>query len=244
MQWQFRPARDLGLPMAQRLRSQSREPGLFGVAAHAAWSLAVRCYLGAFHRLAVSGRDKLPAAPPFIMIANHASHLDALSLGAALPRWLSRRAFSLAAGEVFFGKLRTAGFAAIAVNALPVWRKRTTPADLALLRQRLVEDALVFILFPEGTRSRTGEMGRFRAGIGALVAGSAVPVVPCFLSGTHAAWSPDRRLPRPLPVSLRIGLPMTFPATPNNHAGWLAVAAACESAVRGLGGVVRDGPGR
>jgi 1-acyl-sn-glycerol-3-phosphate acyltransferase len=238
MQWRFRPARDLGLPMAERLRSQSREPGLFGLATHTAWSLAVECYLSAFHRLAVRGRANLPDAPPFVMIANHASHLDALSLGAALPRGLSWRAFVLAAGEVFFDKLPAAGFAAFAVNALPVWRQRTTPAELALLRQRLIEDELVFILFPEGTRSRTGEMGRFRAGIGALVAGSPVPVVPCFLAGTHAAWPPHRRLPRPLPVSLEIGAPMAFQDTPNNPAGWLAVAAACESAVRGLGAAV------
>jgi 1-acyl-sn-glycerol-3-phosphate acyltransferase len=241
MQWRFRPARDLGLPPAERLRSQHREPGLASLAAHAAWSLAVDCYLSAFHRLAVTGRENLPSTPPFVMVANHGSHLDALSLGAALPRRLSWRAFSLAAGEVFFGSLSTAGFAAFAVNALPVWRKRTTVADLALLRQRLIEDALVFILFPEGTRSRSGEIGRFRPGLGALVAASGVPVVPCLLAGAHAAWPPGRSLPRPLPVSLHIGEPLTFPHTSNDHAGWNAVAGACERAVRDLAAAAGGG---
>ena len=57
----------------------------------------------------------------------------------------------------------------------------------------------MLILFPEGTRSRTGEMGPFKPGIGALVAGTAAPVVPCYLSGAFAAWPPTSRLPRPGP---------------------------------------------
>ncbi len=235
MEWNLRPARDFGLPLGRRLRSHGREPGLLSLLAHAAWTMLVRAYLAAFHRLSVRGRENLPAAPPFVLIANHASHLDALTLAAALPRRLSQSAFSLAAGEVFFSSLPAAGFAALAVNALPVWRKRTSAADLEFLRQRLVEDRLVFILFPEGTRSRTGEIAPFRPGIGALVAGSEVPVVPCFLQGTHAAWPPGRKLPRPGRIRLRIGAPLCFAATANDRAGAAAVAAACEAAVRAMG---------
>ncbi len=238
MQWNLRPARDFGLPLGRRLRSHGREPGLTSLLAHQAWTLLVRAYLAVFHRLSVTGRENLPAAPPFVLIANHASHLDALTLMAALPRRLSQAAFSLAAGEVFFSTLPAAGFAALAVNALPVWRKRTSSADLEFLRQRLLEDRLVFILFPEGTRSRTGEIGPFRPGIGALVAGSEVPVVPCYLHGAHASWPPGRKLPRPGRISLRIGAPLTFAATPNDRAGGAEVAAACEAAVRAMGGNV------
>jgi 1-acyl-sn-glycerol-3-phosphate acyltransferase len=236
MDWHFRPARDLGLPLGQRLRSTSREPGLLSVLAHGVWTLLVRFYLAVFHRLSVTGRENIPAAPPFVLVANHGSHLDTLSLLAALPRGLSRSAFALAAGEVFFDRLPIAGFAALAINALPIWRKHTTEHDLAFLRQRLEEDGLVFILFPEGTRSRTGAMARFRPGVGALVAGNAVPVVPCFLRGAQAAWPPGRWLPRPRKITLRIGAPLDFAATANDRAGWTAVAAACEAAVRALGG--------
>jgi 1-acyl-sn-glycerol-3-phosphate acyltransferase len=236
MDWKLRPARDFGLPLGRRLRSTSREPGLPSFLAHWLWTSLVRLYLAAFHRLTVTGRENLPAAPPFVLIANHGSHLDALSLAAALPPRLSRSAFSLAAGEVFFSALPVAGFAAFAVNALPIWRKHTSEADLAFLRQRLAEDRLVFILFPEGTRSRTGAMGRFRPGIGALVAESEIPVVPCFLEGAHAAWPPERWLPRPRKLRLRIGAPLGFAARPNDRAGWLEVAATCETAVRALGG--------
>lgn len=232
--WQLRPARDHGLPAGQRLRSQVREVGLVELAAHWTWRQMVRGYMRPMHRLTVSGRENLPAAPPFIVVANHSSHLDALSVLAALPGRWAHRVFSLAAGDHFFASGPAAAFAAYAVNALPVWRKRTSRQELAMLRQRLIEDGLVFVLFPEGTRSRDGAMHRFRAGIGAMVAGSPVPVVPCHLHGAYAAWPAHRRLPRPGKLHLRIGPPLHFADTPNDGTGWGQVAAACEHAVQSL----------
>ncbi len=233
--WDLRPARDLGLTFPERLRSHRREPGLAGLAGNALWRATVRCYLAAAHGLAVTGREQLPAEPPFVMVANHTSHLDALSLAAALPGPLARRAVALAAGNVFFGNMASAVFAAAALNALPIWRDSTSLDDLAFLRQRLVEDRMVFILFPEGTRSRDGAMGRFRPGLGAFVAGSAAPVVPCHLFGAHACWPASRRLPRPGKLRLAIGAPLRFDDAPNDRAGWKAVAASAEQAVRALG---------
>ena len=92
----------------------------------------------------------------------------------------------------------------------------------------------MLILFPEGTRSRTGDMGRFRPGIGTLVAAHPIPVVPCFLAGAHAAWPPGRRLPRPGRLHLVIGPSLRFSEAPISRAGTVAVAEACEAAVRAL----------
>ena len=231
MDWQLRPARDLTLSTWQRWRSHSRESGLTSLVLHRVWLLAVDAYLRLAHRLRVTGREHLPDAP-FVMVANHGSHLDALVLAAALPKHLARRARTLAAGDVFFDSLPVSGFAALAINALPIWRARTSTEDLALLRRRLTEDAAVLIMFPEGTRSRTGEMARFRAGLGALVAGTAVPVVPCRLHGAHAAWPPGRRLPRPSRVTLTIGAPLSFADVEDTRDGWVAVADASARAVR------------
>jgi len=180
--WKLRPARDHGLTHSERLRSHGRERGLGSMVVAAGWRVVVRAYLRAAHGLQVEGLEHLPPAP-FVMVANHGSHLDALVLAAALPRRLANRAFALAAGDTFFSSGPVAAFAAYAVNALPVWRRRTTAADLDALRARLGDDGAVLILFPEGTRTRDGAMGTFRSGVGALVAGSEVPVVPCFLAG-------------------------------------------------------------
>ena len=234
MQWDLRPARDHGLSTAARLRHVGREPGVVGLLTAGAWRGCVRLYLRVAHRIEVTGREHLPE-PPFVIVANHSSHLDAVSLAASLPRRLGRRAFALAAGDTFFTSLPLAAFAAYAINALPVWRKKTSARDLDAMRVRLVEDGAVLILFPEGTRSRTGEMGRFQPGVGALVAGRAVPVVPCFIEGAFAAWPPGRRWPKPGKLRLRIGAPLGFAGEEANRAGLMRVAATCEAAVRALG---------
>jgi len=237
MNWQLRPARDLGLQPSERLRSHGRESGLGSTLLHGAWRRLVRLEMALLHRLEVTGRENLPAQPPYLLIANHSSHLDALAFTAALRGEAARRAHSLAAGDTFFASTSAAMFAAYAVNALPVWRKKVRPKDLATLRARLIEDELVFILFPEGTRSRDGTMGSFMPGLGALVAASDVPVVPCWLDGAFAAWPPHHRLPRPGKLRLRIGTPLRFVEAANERAGWTAVATRCEAAVRDLGGV-------
>ena len=231
--WKFQTARDHGLPTAQRLRSTLRERGLGSHAIAAAWQQLTRAYLRVGHRFRVEGREHLPE-PPFVLVGNHSSHLDALALAAALPHRLAARAFALAAGDTFFATKPLAAFAAYAINALPVWRNRTSAQDIKGLRARLHEDGAVLILFPEGTRTRTGEMGPFRPGIGALVAGTDVPVVPCYLHGAFDAWPADRRLPRPLRLRLQIGPPLTFPEPATNRAALNAVSAACEAAVRAL----------
>ncbi|WP_431281445.1 lysophospholipid acyltransferase family protein [Humitalea sp. 24SJ18S-53] len=235
MTWELKPARDLGLKTQDRLRSHGREAGLGSVVLHAAWRGLVRTHLRLLHRLEVTGRENLPA-PPFVLVANHSSHLDALSLGAALRGAAARRAHALAAGDTFFTSGATSLFAAYALNALPVWRKKTRAKELETLRSRLVEDELVYILFPEGTRSRDGRMAAFQPGLGAFVAGSPVPVVPCHIDGAFAAWPAHRRFPRPGKLSLRIGTPLHFAATTQDRAGWTEVAAQCEAAVRALGG--------
>ena len=233
MEFDLRPARDHGLKPDDRLRSLSRERGLGSLVLGRVWRAGLRGYLALMHRLTVTGRENLPE-PPFVMIANHCSHLDALTLSAVLRGEAARRAHALAAGDTFFTSTLSSVFAAYAVNALPVWRKRTRSGELATLRERLVEDRLVYILFPEGTRARDGVMAAFQPGIGVLVAGTTVPVVPCYLDGCHTAWPAHRRWPRPSRVQLSIGAPIRCDDLPAGRAGWEEAARRCEAAVRAL----------
>lgn len=231
--WKLRPARDHGLSPRARLSSLGREPGLVGLALQALWRLGVRLWLRLYHRLEVTGTEHLPK-PPFVLVANHTSHLDALVLGACLRGERARVAHALAAGEVFFGSTACAVFSAYALGALPVWRGRAATRALSTMRERLVEDRLVYLLFPEGTRARDGVMAPFKAGLGVLVAGTSVPVVPALIEGAFAAWPAARSWPRRGRVALRIGKPMTFQDAAHDSAGWARVAAETEAAVRGL----------
>jgi 1-acyl-sn-glycerol-3-phosphate acyltransferase len=229
--WQLKPARDLGMPPGQRFRSIHRESGLIATGAHVVWWSLVRAYLRIAHRLEIHGRDHIPGAPPFVLVANHASHLDALVLASPLPVRLRDRVFPVAAGDVFFDSPIRAAFAATALNALPIWRRKSSPHSLHELRDRLLEEPCAYILFPEGTRSRDGSLAAFKPGLGCLVADTQVPVVPCYLEGTYQALPPNHKLPRFRKIRLRIGEPLVFSSIPNTRPGWEEIARLCETAV-------------
>lgn len=232
--WTYQPARDAGLKPAERLRSTRRESGLISTAGHWLWWSAMRCYLSGYHGLRIEGREHLPAACPFILVANHASHLDAMVLASPFPLALRDHVYPVAAGDTFFQKPLMTLFAASLLNALPVWRKKTVTHALQDLRRRLLEEPCGFILFPEGTRSRTGRMGPFKPGVGMLVAGTAVPVVPAYLDGAFDALPPDGRFPRPRRLTLRVGPALRFDDAPDDRRGWQRVAEEAEAAVRAL----------
>jgi len=233
--WKLQPARDIELPLAQRVRSPRRECGLIEAIAHLIWWSLVRVYLKGFHRLSIQGRELMPTSGSFLVAANHASHLDALVLASAVPWRLRARVFSLAAGDTFFSSPLTGFLAAFVLNALPVWRRKAGSHALADLRDRLSQEESVYIVFPEGTRSRDGTMAPFKPGVGMLVAATDVPIVPCHLTGTFEAFGPDRRWPRPRKISLKISKQISFAGFANDREGWDSIAKAIEIAVMQLG---------
>lgn len=232
--WDLKPAADLALPPLQRLRSVKRESGLVSTGMHLAWWTLVRGYFALWHRLAVSGREHLPKAPPFVLAANHASHLDALALAAPLSWRLRDRVYPIAAGDVFFETPLLTTFAAVCLNALPMWRKKCGPHALQELRKRLVEEPGIYILFPEGARSRDGSMASFKAGLGMLLARTSVPVVPCYLEGCFEALRPETKWPRRWPIRLHISEPLHFADVEDNREGWVHIAKTTEAAVKRL----------
>ncbi|MFO1031015.1 MAG: lysophospholipid acyltransferase family protein [Planctomycetota bacterium] len=232
--WRLRPARDHGMTLGERFGSTRREPGLIEAIGHRVAGALLAGHLRVWHRLRVTGREHLPTEAPFLLIANHTSHIDALALASLLPWRLRRTTYLLAAGDVFFESPARALLSSVLLNALPMQRQRTVRHALADLRTRLLEDGCGLVLFPEGTRSATGAMQPFKAGLGMLVAGTGVPVVPCHIDGAFAAWPRTRRWPRPRPVHLRIGAPLRFPEVADDRDGWTNVAQRAEAAVRSL----------
>jgi 1-acyl-sn-glycerol-3-phosphate acyltransferase len=232
--WNLQSARDTGLTPSERFRSVRRESGLLESLTHQVCFLLLRSYFAIAHRLTIIGRQKLPAHGPFVLAANHCSHLDALALGTALTRRHRERAFPIAAGDVFFQSTVTSTFSAIMLNALPMWRKNCGPHALADLRRKLQEEKAIFIIFPEGKRSRNGSMMPFKHGLGMLVAETNVPVVPCGLVGTFDALPPHQNFPRPVSVKLVIGDALEFASIANDRTGWSQIAATVESCVRDL----------
>lgn len=232
--WKLEPAHDLDLSLTDRAKSLSRESSLIETFGHHVYWGTIRAYLRLYHRLVVTGRENLPLKPPFVVISNHASHLDAMVLAAFMDWRLRDFVFPIAAGDVFFSTPVVSFFASTFINALPMWRKNCGAHGMAQLKNRLIDGPCVYILFPEGTRSRDGTMGRFKAGVGMLVANTSVPVVPCFLSGTFDAMPAGRKLPYPSRIRMNIGKPLMFDHLPNERESWQQIAEQSHAAVIAL----------
>jgi 1-acyl-sn-glycerol-3-phosphate acyltransferase len=209
-QWRYKPAPDLERSLAERLRTFPRYPDMTLYAVRAALQLVMRTYLTVYHRLAIQGREHLPLHESFVMVCNHTSHLDTVSLLAALPVRRVHRTFPAAAADYFFSSVPRSALSVLFVNALPFDRQARGAESLEVCRELLARRGHVLILFPEGTRTLTGDVGHFRSGIARLVAGERTPVVPCHLDGAFRAFPKGAAFPRPRRLTLHIGRPLTF----------------------------------
>lgn len=209
-EWEYRPAPDLEQGVVERLRGFPREPSMWVYAVRSAAAVALRTWLRLYHRFEVVGRSHLPREGAFVIVGNHSSHLDAPCLLSALPLGALHRAFPAAAADYFFTSLPRTAFSGIVINALPFERKGGGAESLEICRSLLATEGNVLILFPEGTRSTTGELGRFRSGIARIVAGTSVPVVPAYLEGAARAWPKGSPVPRPKKLVLRLGAPRSY----------------------------------
>lgn len=175
-------------------------------------ALVIRALLRTYGGLRIEGAEHLPNEGSFVLAANHTSHLDALCLLAALPLARLPHAATVAAEDYFFQNRARFWIAALTVNALPFTRGKGSRESLAACAEVLAQPGRVLLLFPEGTRARDGKLHPFRSGIGALVAGRGIPVLPCHIAGAHRSWPKGGRWPWPARLRLRIGASRRFAA--------------------------------
>jgi 1-acyl-sn-glycerol-3-phosphate acyltransferase len=160
----------------------------------------------------VVGLENVPRSGGFIVAANHASHLDPFIVGSQLPRQVT-----------FFARktLWTPGVPSWWLNAvgvIPV--DRDGGSDVGALKRVLSALKLhkVIIMFPEGTRSRTGLLQPPKPGVGLFACKTQVPVVPARIFGSFEALGKGGKLPRfGTPVTVVYGAPLApadydFPA--------------------------------
>jgi 1-acyl-sn-glycerol-3-phosphate acyltransferase len=232
--WRYDSANDLERTLVDRLRQFPREPDMLVYGLRSLGALIIRASLRAYHRFQIIGHENLRTNRSLVIVANHCSHLDALCLLAALPLRKLHRAFPAAASDYFFQSVPRLWIAAVVVNALPFARQIHVRQSLSLCGQLLANPGNVLIIFPEGTRSTTGETREFKSGIGALVAGRDVAVVPCFIDGSFRAWPKGRRLPKPTKVRLIVGAPRNYFARGTDKIDICAIAMELRSAVNEL----------
>ena len=233
--WRYDSAPDLDQAPLDRLRRFPREPDMLVYGLRSICALIIRGLLRIYNRFEVTGHENLRTNRSLVIVANHCSHLDTLCLLAALPLGKLHRAFPVAASDYFFQRVPRLWAAAVLVNALPFGRHSRTRKSLTICRELLANPGTILIIFPEGTRSTTGEINEFKSGIGALVAGQDVAVVPCLIEGSFRAWPKGKRLPRPGKLRLIIGRPRSYRSRTADKVQLITITNELREAVIALG---------
>ena len=164
-----------------------------------------RAMYATYFRWRVFNAERVPLKGGVILASNHGSFLDPPLVGSGL-----KRDINYLARESLF---RFPGIGALlrSWNSVPVDRDGGGARGLKAILDRLLAGGGI-ILFPEGTRTKDGNLQPARSGIGLTVIKSAAPVVPVRVFGTFEAYGRHHKFPRPHRVAVKYGKPMNFEA--------------------------------
>ena len=147
-------------------------------------------------------RHRVPRRGGVILASSHQSFLDPLLVAVGLQRrvtFLARE--TLFRRSAFAGLIRSLGAVAIRRESLGVSGVRSSV--------ELLREGRVVLVFPEGTRTRDGEIGLVRPGVCLMAHRAGVPVVPVTICGAYEVWPRNRLLLRPGHIEMRFGRPIS-----------------------------------
>lgn len=155
--------------------NKERNPVLFRIGRFLFW-----LQFKIFYRLKVEGLENIPKEGGAIIAPNHTSLFDPPLTGTAM---ISKRPLNFMAKKELFD-VPVLGFLIKRTNAFPVKRG---VQDMAAMRTafKLLEDGCLLLMFPEGTRSKDGKLGKARAGAGMVACTAQVPLIPVKLENTN-----------------------------------------------------------
>jgi len=167
-----------------------------------------RLYFRLYHRGTIRNRDRLPSEGGVILAANHVSFIDPPLFGAAC----RREAFFMARDTLFRHPL--ANWILRSWNCVPIKREG---GDIGAMRAalRMLGEGKAVLMFPEGTRSKDGQLQEARAGIGMIVARSRATIMPMRIFGADKAMPRGTSLPRPAKLTITFGEPFQYPFPAN-----------------------------
>ena len=162
--------------------------------------------------LNVRRHEQLPTKGPAVLVANHNSHLDAVTLMTLFPLRMLPKLRPVAAQDYFFRNPVLKWFALHIMGILPLDRKvkssRTHP--LAGINEAIDEGDIV-IVFPEGSRGAPEQLGDFKAGIAHIAKKNPeVPVIPIFMHGLGKALPKGEALLVPFFLDVFVGEPIDW----------------------------------
>lgn len=179
------------------------------------FALLVRPFMTLFIGLRVRGREHLNVPDPFVLVANHSSHLDTLSLLSLFPLGRLRHLRPCAAADYFGRNRGVLWLSRTLFNILPIARENIRPEEHPIQRMRqTLESGESLLLFPEGTRGSGSEIGELKSGVAYLA--EQIPgltIVPAYLENMSRALPKGEYLPVPFFCEVRFGPPRRLSGT-------------------------------
>ena len=160
----------------------------------------------AFFRLRIVHRERMINRGPVIVAANHGSYLDPLLVGVACDRAIYYLARKTLLEGFFFGWLLPK------LNVIPVDQEGNDRSALKAMIRTLQAGEGVLV-FPEGERTRDGQLGKALPGLGFVIAKSRAPVVPIRIFGAREVLPRGAKRFRIHPITLVVGEPIQFPVS-------------------------------
>jgi long-chain acyl-CoA synthetase len=174
---------------------------------------ALRIFFRTYFRMEVDGQEVIPKKRAFIIAANHNSHLDSGAIIAALSIAMGRRQayrlHVLGARDYFFKSKLKGWLVSRFLNVVPIERREASLSSLRLVKG-ILENKESVLIFPEGTRSRSGELQEFKAGLGLMAWEADTTIIPAFIDGTVEAMPVGQAFPRPKKIRVHFGEPVSM----------------------------------
>ncbi len=183
-----------------------RETALF-VAGRRALGIGLKAALKVYNHFSSEGADRLLIEPPYIVAPNHTSHFDTAAIMGAFPSSLLKRVHPVAAAENFFANKAQALFSSYVLNAVPFERYGNFEQGMRECEELLRNDQIL-IVYPEGTRTRTGKLGTFKPGAAKLSILTQCPIIPAYIEGADAVMPIGKSTFQPATVKVTFGLPI------------------------------------
>lgn len=156
---------------------------------HIFWTVSNMCW-----KVEVLGRESLRPDEKYIFCPNHESYLDAMWVVGSLDSTAGREMCTMAADILFENRLFRWGLTAM--GAIPVQREGNTAPALRCAYECLSTGQHHLLIHPEGTRTRSGQLGTFKPGAAALAIETGLKIIPVCINGAFEIFPPHRKFPR------------------------------------------------
>ncbi|MCS6873448.1 MAG: AMP-binding protein [Acidobacteriota bacterium] len=143
----------------------------------------------------IEGRANIPVHTNFIVAPNHASHLDTGLVKKALGKETAKQTVAVAAADYWFDTKYKRAFMNNFTTLVPIERSGNLRQSLRHVT-RILNEGYNALIFPEGTRSLTGEIKEFKPVIGYLALNCKVGILPVYLWGTYEAFPKGTVIPK------------------------------------------------